>query len=747
MEDNTYKFNCCTEYEKFYSDDSFYGAYNVTVETELPYSKEHNGFSFDGEGNKRYFINMAGKMQRMYLGCNYEVEAKLEFSNRYNCWQYSPVNVKTIKPSTIEESKKFLASVINENQADTLLSAYPNIVDMIINKEEVDLSNVKGIKDKLFAKIQEKVIDSYGMSDLLIMLQPLGITLKTIEKIKMLDNNIEVVKQKIEKNPYILTKIKGLGFKKVDGLAMKINPSIRISKQRTNAFLVYHFEELGSKNGDTLCKINSLNSAVSNTIPECYDIYEQIIEGNKLNSRLLYIEDGLVGLKKYRDNELSVYSLLENINDYSEDLSAKINGENILSQTEKRLGFPFTKEQKHAILSTLTNGVTIITSKAGCGKTVSINGIIDLYKNHCKLALCSLSAKASRRMTEATGHEAQTIHKTLGFGQSQDKDSLYLYNSENPMDCDIVIMDEASMSNTEMFLALLQAMKPTGKIIIVFDSEQLPPIGYGNIATDLLSSDFNVCRLTIVQRQALQSGILVDANKVREQITPIEKPVLKEVHGELSDICYMFRNDREQIRDIMIKQYLKYIEEVGIENCVIIVPRKQDCINSIREINKTIQDKLIGNVKSLNRGDTLFKVGARVIQKVNNAEKEVINGELGYIIAIYEQIKDEKKKNFFTIKFDNNKEVEYEQGDLGDIELGYALTVHSSQGSEYHTVIVGTDSTHFNLLSSNLLYTAITRAKSRCLVVTEPQAFQQCIRKKTNRRKTWLNQKFKNLAS
>ena len=253
--------------------------------------------------------------------------------------------------------------------------------------------------------------------------------------------------------------------------------------------------------------------------------------------------------------------------------------------------------------------------------------------------------------------------------------------------------------------------------------------------------------LTVLPQPAFDVIIvtpLVDANKVREQITPIDKPVLKEVHGELSDICYMFRNDREQIRDIMIKQYLKYIEEVGIENCVIIVPRKQDCTNSIREINKTIQDKLINsNVKSLNRGDTLFKVGARVIQKVNNADKDVINGELGYIIAIYEQIKDDKKKNFFTIKFDNNKEVEYEQGDLGDIELGYALTVHSSQGSEYHTVIVGTDSTHFNLLSSNLLYTAITRAKSRCLVVTEPSAFQQCIRKKTNRRKTWLNQKFK----
>lgn len=744
MEDNIYEFTCCSEYEKFYSEDSFYGAYNVTVENDLPYAKEHNGFSFDG-GNKTYFINLAGKMQRMYLGCKYNVKAKLEFNNRYNCWQYVPVgNITTIKPNSIDESKKFLSSVINENQADTLLSAYPNIVDMIINKEKVDLTNVKGIKDKLFSKIQEKVIDSYGMSDLLIMLQPLGITLKTIEKIKMIDDNIEVVKQKIEKNPYILTKIKGLGFKKVDGIAMKINPNIRISKERTMAYLVYHFEELGNKEGDTLCNIKNLNNSVSNNIPECYDIYEQIIEQNKINNRLLYIEDNLVGLKRYRDNELSVFSILENINDYSTDLSTKINGENILKQTEKRLGFSFTDEQRNAILSTLNNGVTLITAKGGTGKTTSINGIIDLYKNNCKLALCSLSAKASRRMTEATGHEAQTIHKTLGFGQSKEQHQMYLYNSENPLDCDVVILDEASMANVEMFLALLQAIKPTGKIIIVFDSEQLPPIGYGNIATDLLNSDFNICKLTIVHRQALKSGILVDSNKIREQISPIEKPVLKEIHGELQDLCYMFRNKREQIRDIIVKQYLKYIEEVGIENCVIIVPRKQDCVNSIREINKIIQDSLISNnVKSLNRGDTIFKVGARVIQKSNNSEKGVINGELGYIVAIYEQIIDEKKKTFFTVKFDGDKEVEYEQGELGDLELGYALTVHSSQGSEYHTVIVGVDNSHFNLLSSNLLYTAITRAKSRCLLVAEPSAFQQCIRVKKNRRKTWLRYKYK----
>lgn len=744
MENETYKFEAIAEYEKFYADnDSFYGAYNMSVATELPHAKIYNGFSIDGEENKKYFINLAGKMQRLYLGCKYKIEAKLEFSKKYNCWQYTPTDIKTLKPTTKEDTKSFLDSIINESQADILIEAYPNIIEMVLSEEDIDLSKTKGIKDKTFEKIKEKIINSYGMSDLLIMLQPLGITLKTIQKIKMLDNNVEVIKQKIEENPYILTKIKGLGFKKVDGIAMKINPKIRISKERVIAFLIYYFEELGSKSGDTLCNIKSLDSEISNIIPECMDIYKEFLEINKSNDKLLHIEDDCVGLKRYYRNEFAILNILNKIDTYSTDLSDEIDYNLILNNTQKRIGFDFTEEQINAITSTLSHGVTIITAKSGSGKTTSINGIIDIYKDKCKMSLCSLSAKASRRMTEATGYQADTIHKLLGYGKSEDTHQEFLYNAEFPLDTDIVIVDEASMINVDIFLSLLRAIKPTGKVIIVFDSEQLPPIGYGNIATDLLQSDFNICKLTKVHRQALKSGILVDGNKIRGQVSPIKQPSLKEIHGELNDMCYMFRNDRKQIRDIMIKQYLKSINDVGIENCAIIIPRKQDCINSTKEINILIQNELIKHPYGLNRGDVTFKKGARIINKVNDAEKGVINGELGYITSIYEKVEDNKKKEFFTVKFDNNdKVVEYSKADLSDIELGYAISIHASQGSEYNTVIVGIDNTHYSLLSSNLLYTAVTRAKKRCLLACEPNAFQTCIRKKSNRRRTWLKRYF-----
>ena len=742
-----YKFECTAEYEKFYSDNnSFYGAYNVTVKEELPHSQLYQGFAFDKE-NKTYFINMAGKMQRLYVGCKYDVEAKLEFNERYNCWQYLPITIKTIKPNTLEDNQKFLKSLITEQQTESLLTIYPNIIDMIVNNEKVDLSNVKGIKDKTFNKIKDKVLKSYGISDLLILLQPLGVTLNQIEKIVQLESNVDILKKKLNDNPYILTKIKGLGFKKVDGIALKINPKTRVSKYRTIAFLNYYFESLGNQNGDTLCKINKLDSEVMNIIPECFDIYKEIIESNKERNTLLYIDGDIVGLNKYIKTEMKVLDILNTIDENSKSYKDKINVDYILEETEERLGFSLTEEQKNTVNSTLNSGVTILTAKSGAGKSTCLNGIIDIYQDTCKIGLCSLSAKASRRMTEATGKEAQTIHKMLGFGQSADKNETFLYNADNMLDYDIVLIDEASMINAGIFLSLLQAIKPTGKVVIVFDSEQLPPIGYGNIATDLLQSNFNICKLTKVHRQALESGILVDGNKVREQISPIEKPTLREIHGQLNDMCYMFRNDKTQIRDMILKQYFKWIEQDGIDNCIIIVPRKQNCINSTKEINILVQDELISKAtEGINRGDVIFRKGARIIQKVNDAEKEVVNGELGYIIDIYTKLdKNDKKKQYLSIRFDDGKEIEYDRNEIGDIELGYCLTVHSTQGSEYKHVIVGIDNTHFALLSSNLLYTGMTRAKKKCLIVAEPSAFQTCIHKKVNKRRTWLRKYFREL--
>ena len=753
MENNIFSFECVCVNEVFYSDKTFFGVYSVSTKEDIPKAKVRKGFSFNGENEEECierFVTLAGKSQRLQLGCKYIITATLIFNEKYNSWQYNPIDIKAIRPSSTEETLSFLKSILTDKQAQALVEAYPNIVDMIINNEYVDLSNVKGVANKTFERIKEKVLGSYGLQDLLVMLKPLGITLKQIQKISGLDSNTEIIKKRLTDNPYILTQIKGLGFKKVDSIASKLNPNIMVSEFRAKAFIKYFFEDMGASTGDTLCNIDKLLKESENNIPECINLVKEIIEDNRECSRLLFVKDNLVGLKEYCNNERKVLNLLNQINKSGFDYSKSVDFPKAMEKAKEELGFELTEEQQNSIKNSLKYGVSIITASAGSGKTISIRGWLKALDGVAEVGLCSLSAKASRRMEEATGHEAFTIHKIVGYGQAKDDEfdknySIAYYNERNPMSYDFIVVDEASMNNVEIFLMLLSAVKTGCHVVLVFDTEQLPPIGYGNIATDLLDSDFSVSRLTKVHRQALDSGILTDANKIRNQQMPIDTPKMKEVHGVNKDMCYMFRNNKEDLRDIAVSFFLKTIKEEGnnLDNTIIIVPRKQKCTNSTLEINRKIQDALIlPTVKKINRGDIEFRVGCRVIQRANNKDKGVINGELGYLKDIYTKEEEGKKQYCFSVLFDDGKLVEFDRDDVKDMELGYCLTVHSTQGSQWKNVIGIIDTSHYMLLSSNLLYTLITRASKKCLSLAEPSAFKVCVQKKASRRKTWLRALF-----
>jgi exodeoxyribonuclease V alpha subunit len=286
------------------------------------------------------------------------------------------------------------------------------------------------------------------------------------------------------------------------------------------------------------------------------------------------------------------------------------------------------------------------------------------------------------------------------------------HDENNTLPSNIVILDEASMVNSSIFLALLKAIRKGSKVLIVFDYAQLPPIGAGNIATDLLQSDFSVNVLTKVHRQAEESGILSDANIIRTGKNPIEKPEYNMVRGNLKDMHYMFRMDKQEIFDLTIKYFMKSIETLSLDEVCICVPRKKDVLNSALKYNLKIQDLLLGNEPCyVDRGDKKYKLGAKVIQKVNNYEKQVVNGEVGYIsdIDIMEKI--------FKVKYMDDKVIEYDFKELDQLELAYALTVHSTQGSQYHTVIIPLDMSSYMLLSKELIYTAITRAKELLVIV------------------------------
>ena len=418
----------------------------------------------------------------------------------------------------------FLKTQAKESIAESLLAEYPNIIeDVMAGKcKTIDTSMIKGLGNKTWAKLREKIINNYVISEVVVMLQPHGITFNMIKKLVEAEPDPEKLKYKINTNPYILTKIRGLGFKKVDDIALKIRPELRDSKYRLDYFMTYYLTNLGESDGHTYMAIATLRSEVSTTVGECLHIFDDYVENDFPPD--IYVSGELIGLKKYHDTEMNILALLQERRDTNSTKKKEIITVNeigqVIAEVEKEEGFTFSEEQNKGIYTALQTNVVLISGEAGTGKTTLLKPIIRCYKKrNYSIAACALSAKAAQRIQEATGLEAKTIHRLL---EAQGVDS-FMHDANNPLPIDVVLLDEASMVNAGLFYQLLLAIRPGTKIIISGDHMQLPPIGYGNIFSDLLKMDeLDSVQLTKPMRQAEKSGILSDARKVRRAISPIE---------------------------------------------------------------------------------------------------------------------------------------------------------------------------------------------------------------------------------
>lgn len=734
---------------RYYNDDTTWGVYQFATNEDIPYLiiSDDNKNSY-GDYNYNKFSTLAGKMQELVIGGEYQIKATHKYDKKYG-HQYVPISVFALIPQTKETQLLFLKSIIPESIAENLINAYPNIVNDVANGKikEIDYSLVKGVREITWNRIKDKIVSNYLISDIIVMLKPLGVTYTMIKKLLSEEPNPALLKQEIEKNPYILTKINGLGFKRVDELALKMNPELIDSSERLIAYVKYFFTEMGENEGNTWCSTSFLKSGVSNYVPECIDKLEWLLS----NKDFLHIEDDKVGLSYYYNMEMKIFNLIKDkaverecVNEIPEYIIEKA-----ISEAEKEQAFTYTNEQILAIRKALKSNIIIICGKAGTGKSSIMRAIIRAYQLSNNVIVASaLSAMAAQRITEATNFPAMTIHRTLGCVGFNE----FTYNKDNPLIANVALLDEGSMVNANIFLNWLEAIGQDTRIIISGDNKQLPPIGFGNVFSDLIETlgDEVVCKLTKPMRQAEKSGILVDANIIRENKNPITETLQSRIiHGEIKDIVYMFRNNRESLFNIAIKTFFKSIEEDGLDNVVIAVPRKQGCLNSSFEINKFIQNKLLSKEKNeISYGDNTFKLGAKVMQTVNDYNKNVFNGEIGYITKIDISYENKKPEKYCVVTFDTfygkkpdekKKDVIYTKKELSCLELAYALTLHKLQGSGRKTVIGIVDNTHYKLLDSCMLYTLLTRAKKRCLLLSEPQAFMKCIRTSHNKRNTWLS--------
>lgn len=746
-EDEIYKFTAIITYEQYYSDDSTWGVFGFSTTDDIPFfTKPTKAFDPFGdnktsdEENKK-MSKLAGKMQHLVVGGEYVVKAKYKKDKKYGD-QYVPIAIYAIIPQNRETQLLFLKSMIPEWMADNLINAYPDVVNDVANGtlKTIDYSLVKGVREITWNKIKEKIINNYLISDIISMLKPIGVTYAMIKKLLSEEPNPVLLKQELEKNPYLMTKIDGIGFKKCDDLALKLKPELIDSTQRLVAFVQYYFKDLGESKGHTWCSEKILRAAISNNIYECCNKVDWLLENNDF----LHIDNGRIGLKYYYDIEMQIYHLI--LNKSQIETTINISDEAIdkaIKHAEEEQGFDYVVEQLDTIHKSLHRTVSLITGKAGTGKTSIMRAIVKAYmENNYMMTASALSAMAAQRITEATEFPAMTIHRTLGCQGLND----FTYNKDNHLITDVAFLDEGSMVNASLFLHWLEAIGDNTRIIISGDHKQLPPIGFGNVFSDLIEmfDDSVVSKLVKPMRQAEKSGILVDANKIRENINPIsEKLQPRIIHGELQDMYYMFRTNRQSLFNIAVKTFIKSVESDGIDNVVIAVPRRKDCLNSTTEINKVIQNELLGDVlQSIDGFDTTFKLGAKVMQTVNDYDKNVFNGEIGYVTKTSERYDGKKKEEYcevtYTDIFGKDKIIEYTKKELAALDLAYAMTVHKLQGAGRKTVIGIIDNTHHQLLDNCMLYTLLTRAKKRCLLLAEPEAFLQCIRTSHNNRNTWM---------
>ncbi len=400
-----------------------------------------------------------------------------------------------------------------------------------------------------------------------------------------------------------------------------------------------------------------------------------------------------------------------------------INPEKAIEWVQQKLSIELAEKQKEAVILAATSKVLIITGGPGTGKTTIITAILEIFQQlKLRMLLAAPTGRASKRMSEATGWEAKTIHRLLEYSPQKGG---FKKDQDDPLEADVVIIDEASMVDTVLMYHLLKAIPAQAHLILVGDVDQLPSVGPGNVLKDIIASGtFTVVRLSEIFRQAQESMIIVNAHKVNQGGFPILK---ESERKEPSDFYFIQEEEPEKILDQVITLCTQRIPgRFGfhpIKDIQVLTPMHRGVIGATN-LNIELQKRLNPNQQGITHGSRTFKLGDKVMQITNNYDKEVFNGDIGWVARINQEDRE------LTIEFDGRL-ITYDRSDLDEVVLAYAISVHKSQGSEYPVVILPVTTQHYMLLQRNLIYTGITRAKKLVVLLGTKKALAIAIRNNT----------------
>lgn len=732
MEDNIqFEIFIKPSHKKYYSSDSTWGIYSATLEDNSP----NQEIIMEVDEMFRE-VSIVGSMPELEIGNTYIATVE-EKTHKVYGKQYE---VKTIykKPyTTRDEQVMFFSTLLTSKQMQTILEAYPtgNLVEMF-KEDKIDVSILKGIGDKTLNNIKEKIVENEKYQTAIVELTgKFGIPYKSVKRLSDKYGSPDTLLQKINENPYILTEVDGFGFKTVDEIALKMGVDKK-SKNRIKSCIIYLLEVNGEEGHSWVKRTKLISEAIKLLKIKIADI-EEIL--NDIDTSDKYIAGKKrVYLVKYLKYELTIALHIKRL--LSEKVEYNIsNIEEAIKEVEDAQGFEFTDEQIKAIHFAIKYNVLVVNGKAGTGKTSVIKGIVGVLNKveGLEYGACALSGKASQRIQESTGLDASTMHRILGYNPNTG----WAFDEFNQLGQDVLLLDEASMVNTMLFSKLVSAIKNCAKFIITGDIAQLEPIGVGNVLVDLLKSELvPKVELTIVHRQAQRSGILSCANRVREGKRFISECKTQRL-GELKDLYMYPYNDKEKVLQTTLAIAKKY--DGDIMDFQVLAPMKNRGDLSTKNLNNELQKifnqdpEWVDKKRKLERKDCTFLEGDKVIINGNNYDKDCFNGTMGVI----EHIDSEGEKGEIIIDFEGVGRLLFTKSEMNQIDLGYAITIHKSQGSQWKYVLLALDYASYVLLNRQSTYTAMTRAKDGLFMVVELKALQYSIdTDKSSERNTFLQE-------
>ncbi|MCD8340347.1 MAG: ATP-dependent RecD-like DNA helicase [Burkholderiales bacterium] len=670
-------------------------------------------------------IKVKGERELLTLIGNASSVTPGEYVNAQGIWvndkdhgrQFKAIQMEVVPPTTLAGIEKYLGSGmvkgIGPVYASRIVKAFGLQVFDIIDQDPNRLSEVEGIGPIRKKKIIKGWADQKVIREIMTFLYSHGVsTSKAVRIFKTYGTEaVEVVKQ----NPYRLAKdIRGIGFKTADTIALKVGIPEN-SPLRAAAGLTYALQEAADNDGHCCLTRTDLKKLATELLHISESVLDEALQNELKQNNIIedkYPEQGSIYQPYLYYAESSIAENIRRIR-ASPIPWKSIDASIAIPWVEEKLHIKLSNSQKEATRQAVASKLLVITGGPGVGKTTLIKSILRILgARKIKMMLCAPTGRAAKRLSESTGREAKTIHRLLEIDPTNGK---FKRNEESPLDCDLLVIDEASMVDVQLASSLLKAVHRRTAVIIVGDIDQLPSVGPGAFLSDLINSKtVPVIRLTEVFRQAAQSRIIRAAHQINEGKFPWGPK-----KGEKSDF-YILKEDvpekvSELIVDLVKRRLPQHYGFNSIKDIQVLCPMNRSCTGAFA-LNEMLKASLNPPTEnSVTKFGTTFSPGDKVMQMENNYDRNVYNGDIGYVSKI------DREEEELLVNFDGML-VTYPFGELDELVLCYATTVHKSQGSEYPVVILPVTTQHFTMLKKNLLYTGVTRGKKLVILVGQEKA-------------------------